>query len=107
MSDDSLKSAYDLAMDRLRAKDREEGVEESKPLTAQQKKTIADLRAKAKAKLAEMEILNGKDRGATMGDPEKLAELEQNYLTDRRRVQSSLESAIARVRRGKEPGPVG
>ena len=73
MSDDSLKSAYDLAMDRLRAKDREEGVRESKPLTAQQKKTIADLRARAKAKLAEVEILNGKDRGATMGDPEKPA----------------------------------
>jgi hypothetical protein len=34
MSDEALKSSYELAMERLKAKDEQEGVLESKPLTA-------------------------------------------------------------------------
>ena len=50
MSDDKpLKSAYELAMERLRAKDREAGIEESAPLTPEQKQAIAELRRKAQA----------------------------------------------------------
>ena len=61
MSDDSLKSAYELAMERLKNRDAADGVEATKPLTPNQKKTIADLRKRAQAKLAELEILHGKD----------------------------------------------
>ena len=50
-----LKSAYELAMDRLRARDRDEGVAERKPLTKDQKDRIADARRTAQAKLAEVE----------------------------------------------------
>jgi hypothetical protein len=103
MSDDTpLKSAYDLAMERLRAQDREAGVEDSKPLSKKQKEAIAELRRKARARLAELEILHRKDL-ATAADPEKLTELEERYETDRRRVASSLESGVARVRRGEQP----
>jgi hypothetical protein len=104
VSDDSLKSAYELAMERLKVRDAADGVEATKPLTPNQKKTIADLRGRAKAKLAELEILHGKDL-AEATEPEKFAELEGAYRTDRTRVNSSLESAIALVRRGKKPEP--
>ena len=101
MSDDApLKSAYELAMERLRAEDREAGVEESRPLTAKQKKAIAKLRGKAKASLAELEILHRKELDAAT-DPEALTKLEEQYEIDRRRVERSLESGIARVRRGE------
>ncbi len=102
MKDDRpLKSAYELAMERLKAKDREEGAEESQPLSAEQKEEITRLREEAKAKLAELEILHRKNLYATGGDPKKIAEAERNYRTDRERVESRLESGIARVRAGK------
>src|SRR5262245_25544989 len=88
-------------MERLRAKDRQEGAPEAKPLTKPQKEEIARLRQEAKAKLAELEILHGKNVAATGGDPAKIAEVERSYQTDRERVDSRLESAIARVREGK------
>lgn len=101
MSDKPLKSAYELAMERLMAKDREEGVEESGPLTGAQKKRIAELRQEAQAKLAELEILQKKNLAGTRGDPDEVKKLEENYRTDRARVESRLESAIARVKRGE------
>jgi len=100
--DAPLKSAYELAMERLQAKDREAGADERKALTREQKETIADLRQKAKARLAEIEILHRKElAGAT--DPEQLTKLEERYEIDRRRVNSRLETSVARVRRGEQP----
>ena len=98
-----LKSAYELALERLKAQDREAGVEQDRPLTAEQKQRIAELRRRAKAKLAELEILHAKNRASAGPEPEKQQELEARYQTDRRRVESSLESAIAGVRRGEKP----
>lgn len=97
--DKPLKSAYELAMERLRAKDREEGVDEGPPLTRAQKERIAELRREAGAKLAELEILHKKNLAATLGDPEAIAKLEESYQTDRSRVASRRDDAIARVRR--------
>ena len=100
MSDQPLKSAYELAMERLRAQDREEGIEESGPLDEEQKKEIGRLRDDATAKLAEMEILHKQNRAKTE-DPAELLKLEENYRTDRARIEDRLQSAIAKVRRGK------
>ena len=94
------KSAYELAMERLRALDREAGVKEKRPLTARQKKKIAELRNEAGAKLAELEILHQRDRLAAQEDPAKLEELEERYRIDRARVESRVESAVARVKKG-------
>jgi len=99
--DQPLKSAYELAMERLRAEDREAGVEESKPLTDEQKQEIARLRQEAKAKLAELEILHRDAVAAAVDDPEKLHKVEEQHRVDRERVESRLESAVARVRRGE------
>ena len=60
MSDKPLKSAYELTMERLRAKDREQGVEQQ-VLTDAQKAEIARLRQETKAKLAEIEIRSQSD----------------------------------------------
>ena len=99
--DEPLKSAYELAMERLRAEDREAGVEEHKPLTDEQKQEIARLRQEAKAKLAELEILHRDAVGAAADDPEKLQKVKEQNRIDRERVESRLESAVARVRQGK------
>ena len=104
MSDAPLKSAYELAMERLQAEDRESGKEQAAPLTEEQKSSIADLRQQAQAKRAEAEILHQKDLAAAtaVGDPEKLTQTEEHYETDLRRVESALDSAIARVRAGEQ-----
>ena len=103
--DESLKSAYELAMERLRAKDREEGVDEPARLTDDQKNTITELRQAAKAKLAEIEIMYRKEKAAGVSaDPAEIESIEERYGIDRRRVESRLESDIALVRRGETPG---
>ena len=100
MSDEPpLKSAYELAMERLRSRDREAGIEEPKPLTARQKKQIAELRRKAQARLAELEILH-RDNLATETDPKKIAEIEEHYQTDRDRVQRTLDTDVDAIKRG-------
>jgi tRNA splicing endonuclease len=100
MADRPLKSAFELAMERLKAKDKVEGVEESKPLTKAQKERIAQLRAEAKAKLAELEILHRKNL-AGVADPEQMKTIEDNYATDRGRVESRRDDAIEKIRGGK------
>jgi hypothetical protein len=101
MPDEPLKSSYELAMERLKAKDRDEGIVEEKPLTAPQKERIAELRQEAKAKLAELEILHRKNLAGTGGDPAAVMKIEENYATDRGRIESRLESAIGKVKRGE------
>ena len=102
MTDDRpLRSAYELAMERLRQKDKAEGVKATKPLDAAQKAKISELRRDAKAKLAEMEILHGKDLAAVGDEPEKIRDLEEKYRIDRARVEGRLEDEIEKVHRGK------
>ena len=100
MTDKPLKSAFDLAMDRLKARDLAEGVEETKPLTKAQKTRIAELRTEAQAKLAELEILHRKNVAGT-SDPVALAKIEENYAIDRGRAESRREDEIAKVHKGK------
>jgi hypothetical protein len=100
MTDKPLKSAFDLAMDRLKARDLAEGVEEAKPLTKSQKDKIAQLRTEAQAKLAELEILHRKNVAGS-SDPAVLAKIEENYAIDRGRAESRRDSEIEKVRKGK------
>ena len=93
--DAPLKSAYELAMERLRAQDK--GRRE--PLTDEQKAEIARLRQEAEAKLAEMQILHRDELAAAAEDPAAVQKIEEHYQIDRRRVESNLESSVERVRR--------
>src|SRR6266581_6096715 len=98
--DDAPKSAYELAMERLRKKDREEGVEE-RALTPAQRDAIAEARKVAEARLAESEILHAsKMRGVV--EPEAREALELEYRRDRERIVSDRDRKIDDVRRGKK-----
>lgn len=100
MADDEPKSAYELAMERLRKKDREEGVEE-RALTGAQREAIAEARRVAEARLAEREILHAsKMRGVL--DPEAREALEQEYRRDREHIISDRDRKIEDARRGKK-----
>ena len=96
MPDEAPKSAYELAMERLRKKDADSGVEQ-RPLTDEQREAIAEARRVADARLAEREILH---QSAVRGvvDPDSREELELQYRRDRERVQSDLERKIAEIR---------
>jgi hypothetical protein len=96
VTDEAPKSAYELAMERLRKKDRDEGVEEQ-PLTAEQRTAIAEARQVAEARLAEREILY-QSAIRRVADPDAAATLEEEYRRDRERVASDRDEKIARIR---------
>ena len=99
---DGLKSSYELAMEKLRARDKEKGIADGDTaLTKDQKNRIAEVRAQARAKLAELEILWKPQRDKLLyeGDPEALAKAEQAYVADRSRVEEKAEASIEKIRR--------
>ena len=97
MSDDEApKSALELALARLRQKDRDSGVEE-RPLTDEQRGRMADIRRVYDARLAEREILHQGDLRKAR-DPESFEKLEKDYRRDRERMQAERERKLAEVR---------
>lgn len=96
MADEPPKSAYELAMERLRRKDQEAGVEE-RPLTDDQRTAIADVKKVYEARLAEREILHRSKLAATP-DPEARAALEDDYRRDRQRIVSERDRKLEEAR---------
>ena len=98
MSDDTApKSSYELAMERLRKKDADAGIEQ-KPLTDAQKAAIGEIRNFYDAKLAEIEVLHqGKLR--VLMEPEAREVLEQEYRRDRERLTNERDAKIEKSRR--------
>ena len=97
MADESPKSSYELAMERLRKKDQEAGVEERR-LTDDQRAAIADIRKVYEARLAEREILH-RSKLAETADPEARAKLEDEYRRDRERIASDRDRKLDEARR--------
>ena len=95
--DEAPKSAYELALERLRKKDREEGVEE-RPLDDEQRERIAELRKVYEAKLAEREILHQSALRRAAHDPEAVEKLEQEYRRDRERIGDERERKLEQAR---------
>jgi hypothetical protein len=97
MSEDRLKSAYELAMERFQKKDAEAGIERQ-PLTDEQKAEIADIRSRYQAKIAELEILH---RGSAAGlpDPGLRDEADANYRQERGRLERERDAKIEDARR--------
>lgn len=89
------KSAYELAMERLRAADPKDA--KAKPLTAKQKDEIAEVRRVAKARLAEREILH-QDAMARIDDPAAREQAENEYRTDRRRIDEDCDKKVEAIR---------
>lgn len=94
-----MKSAYELAMERLKKDDPSAG----KKVSEAQKKKLADIDSLYRSKIAEAEILvkpkimearrAGDDNGAT--------ELARRLAEDLRKLNSQWESEKEKVRKGK------
>lgn len=93
------RSAFELAMERLRAADRDAGVEETR-LTGPQKEEIAEARRVATSRLAEREILF-RDALKKVVDPEERRKAEDEYQVDRRRIEEDRDLAIGKIRGGR------
>ena len=93
-----MKTAYELAMERLRKSDREAGVEE-RPLTDQQKAQIAEVRSLYKAKIAQEEVMH-ESRLRTTVDPAERDLLQQLLRRERERLTSEQDAKIEKIRRG-------
>jgi hypothetical protein len=99
MADDAPKSAYELAMERLRKKDQEAGVEERR-LTDEERAAIADIKKVYEARLAEREILHRSNLAKT-ADPEARAKLQDEYRRDRERIISDRDRKLVEARGGE------
>ncbi|HWD93948.1 MAG TPA: hypothetical protein VG938_16580 [Verrucomicrobiae bacterium] len=92
-----MKSAYELAMERLNK------TSPAVKLTAGQKKQLAELDSRYAAKIAEREIaLKGDiEQAAQAGDAEKMEAAQRQLSDDRKKLQTELEEKKDRVRQGK------
>jgi hypothetical protein len=98
MSDEGApKSAYEIAMARLRAKDKEAGVEE-RPVSEKQRARVAEVRSMYDAKLAERQILHESAMRKTGGDAAAIEALEEQYQRDRERISGERDRKIEAAR---------
>jgi len=96
MSDEEPKSAYELAMERLRKQDAEHGFAE-RPLNDAQKAAIAEAQRTCQAKLAELEIMH-RSKLAGVRDADTRDALERNYRREVERAREDRDRTIARIR---------
>jgi primosomal protein N'' len=99
MPDDAPKSAYELAMERLRKKDQDAGVVE-RPLTDEQKAAIAEARKVYEARVAEREILH-RDALGKARSHEEVAKLGEELAIDRDRLARDRDRKIAEIREAR------
>ena len=98
MSDEAPKSAYELAMARLKQKDAADGTADT-PLTEAQRAEIAEVRQVYAARRAQAEIMLTTAR-ATAADVETLSRLNEEFRRDTDRMARELDEKIAAIRRG-------
>jgi hypothetical protein len=95
-TDEAPKSAYEIAMERLRKKDKDAGVLE-REVTEEQKAAVGELRRVYEAKLAEREILH-RSKVQRAVDPAALEILEEEYRRERERITSERDRKIEAAR---------
>ena len=94
-----MKSAYELAMERLQKEDPDSGVS----LTDAQKEALAEIDRKFQAKIAEREVfLNKQLREARRKrDREAMQQLEKQLRNERLRLKEEREAAKEKIRKGE------
>ncbi len=94
-----MKSAYELAMERLAKSD----PDVSKPLTAEQKARLADIDRVYQGRLAEREIFLKKRLDDALAEQkfEELEKIQQQLASERARIEEEREAEKDRVRRGE------
>ena len=90
-----MKSAYEIALERLE----EQGIDKpsDQKLTDETRARVAEVRQKAQAAIAQLEILH-RDRLARLHEPGAHQEEEQNYLRERRKIEERMERDIRKLR---------
>jgi hypothetical protein len=96
VTDDAPKTAYEIAMERLRRQDQAGGARE-RPLTDEQKAAIADVRRVHDAKVAECEILH-RDAVKKAATHEEIVKLNEQLAQDRDRYARDRDRKIAEIR---------
>lgn len=96
---DAPKSAFELAMERLKKKDAEAGVE-STPLTGEQRTAIAEARSVCEARIAERKIMH-RSATAAVFDPAELEERNRELRRDIERFESERDAKIRKIRDGQ------
>jgi ADP-ribosylglycohydrolase len=97
---DEPKSAYELAMERLKKQDAESGAVEHK-LSDAQKAAIAEARLVYEARLAELQILQ-RQKQLTTSEPQEIEKMEQEYRRDLDRIATDRDAKIRRIRAESE-----
>ncbi len=94
-----MKSAYELAMERLAKSDPSAG----KALTAEQKGRLAEIDRIYQGKLAEREIFLKKqlNDAYAAGKAEEIGKIQKQLAGERSRLEEEREDEKERVRRGK------
>jgi dephospho-CoA kinase len=102
MSEDGgPKSAFELAMERLKKQDAEEGVT-TRALTDEEKAAIAEVRSLYDSKIAEQEILQAAAMRQMFGvDPAEREEVERRFRRERERLASERDAKVEKIRRGE------
>jgi len=90
-----MKSSYELAMERLNK------TAPTTKLSAGQKKQIAELEMKSKAKVAERELALQDEitKAANAGEFEKVEQLQQQLAHERKTLQAELETKKEAIHR--------
>lgn len=96
-----MKTAYELALERLEAQGIEPPREER--LSEPTKRAIAEARRLTEAKLAELEILH-RDKLKRLEDPARRNEQEEFYRLEKERLAREGAAAVERLRTGGAPG---
>ena len=91
-----MKTAYELAMERLNKNS------PTVRFTTGQKKALAELDSQCAARIAERELAlkDQMSAAAAGGDMEKIQQLEQQLVVERKKLQAELEAKKDAVRRG-------
>lgn len=102
MADQAPKSAFELAMERLRQKDAQEGVEH-RPRTDAQKAAIAEVRSIYEARLAQADVMHSSTLAGVL-DPAERQELEQQHRRERERLTGERDAKVDKIRREDSTG---
>ncbi|ATC64291.1 hypothetical protein CMV30_10190 [Nibricoccus aquaticus] len=94
-----MKSAYELAMERLAKSDPDAG----KPLSAEKKARLADIDAVYKGKIAEREIFLKQQLDAALAGAnyEEIQKISKQMASERARLEEERDDEKERVRREK------
>ena len=94
-----MKSAYELAMERLQADD----PEGAPPLSDAQKSQLQEIEQKTRAKIAEREVFLAKQLkdAKAQRDGEAVQQIEKQLRNERARLEDEMERAKEKVRAGR------